>query len=154
MSPRKPKIQQQSWESANTPTINLYDPNREHFFDSEEAEHGNRKMKYNKYCLPNTPHQMSDPGTYYNMSSASSPVTAASSLTKSPKSPNQSQHFEFEMSSPSQFSSRSPLKAVACNRRYYDEQSTSDSASTTLTSPMKKFECGSFSPKVENNSGE
>lgn len=153
MSPRKPKIQQQSWEG--TPTIHLYDPNRE-FFESnptmpmagaavvnqaikKSPTNQSRKVSYNRYCLPNPKHQMSDPGTYYSMTSSS---------VKSPKSPN-AQTFEFELSATPQHS-RSPLKSAAPNRRYYEESSTSDSAPATLTSSPRKYEFGAFSPKFDN----
>lgn len=144
-SPRKPKIQQQSWDG--TPTINLYEPNREYYDSSPNvpsasasqpmkkapASHA-RKINYGKYCLPNPLHQMSDPGTYYNM-------TSSSSSQKSPKSPNTA--FDFEMSS------RSSLKSVASNRRYYEDTSASDTTSSALMSP-RKFEFGAVSPKFDN----
>jgi hypothetical protein len=144
LSPRKPK--QQSWEA---PTINLYDPNREFFDDSSSsssakilnapkkssASSSSRKMKYNKYCLPSTMHQMSDPGTY---------------MVKSPKSPGTQQHFEFELSTTPKYT-KSPLKTHTSNRRYYEDTSTSDSAPATLTSPMKKYEYGAVSPKFEGS---
>lgn len=149
MSPRKPKIQQQSWEG--TPTINLYDPNRE-FYDSnpnmpqtgaatikKSSTNQTRKVNYGRYCLPNPQHQMSDPGTYYSMTSTA---------PKSPKSPN-AQTFEFELSVTPQHS-RSPLKSVASNRRFYEDTSTSDSAPATLMSSSRKYEFGAVSPKFDN----
>lgn len=148
MSPRKPKTQQQSWDG--TPTIKLYDPNRE-FYESSPSMSGasikkspsnqTRKVNYNKICLPNPKHQMSDPGSYYSM---------ASSSLKSPKSPNShSGKFEFELSVTPQHS-RSPLKSVASNRRYYEDTSTSESAPATLASPSpRKYEFGAVSPKFD-----
>lgn len=150
---RKPKIQQQSW--VGTPTINLYDANRE-FYDSSPSMQMSsapipnqatvkksptnhpRRINYNNYCLPSQMHQMSDPGTYYNMTSSSQ---------KSPKSPN-AQAFEFELSSTPQ-RSRTPLKSVASNRRYYEDTSTTDLTPTALMSP-RKLEFGAVSPKFDN----
>ncbi|KAG5682220.1 hypothetical protein PVAND_011586 [Polypedilum vanderplanki] len=146
LSPRKAKQQQHSWDA---PTINLYDPNRE-FLDETSAcdekksnsqkknssSSATRKIKYNnKYCLPNTVHQMSDPGTYL----------------KSPKSPN-SQHFEFELSHTPKYS-KAPMKTCTFNRRFYEDMSNSDSAPATLTSPMKKYEYSFVTPKHESSSG-
>lgn len=153
-SPRKPRMQQQSWEG--TPTINLYEPNRE-FYDSSpnmplasvssvssqvknSPTNQSRKINYNKYCLPNPKHQISDPGTYYNSN-------VATTSLKSPKSPRE-QTFEFELSTPPQ-SSRSPLKNFTPNRRFYDDTSTSDSAPATLVS-QRKYEFGAVSPKMDN----
>lgn len=149
MSPRKPKIQQQSWDG--NPTINLYDPNRE-FYESNAATGAStaikksptnqtRKLNYGRHCLPNPKHQMSDPGTYYSL--------ASSSAVKSPKSPN-AQTFEFELSVTPQHMSRSPLKSVAPNRRFYEDTSTSDSAPATLMSSARKYEFGAVSPKFDN----
>lgn len=149
---RKPKIQQQSW--VGTPTINLYDANRE-FCDSSSSmqissapisnqtikkspTNHPRRINYNNYCLPNQMHQMSDPGTYHNMNQ------------KSPKSPN-AQGFEFELSTTPQHS-RTPLKSVASNRRFYEDTSTTDLTPTALMSP-RKFEFGAVSPKFDNNPG-
>lgn len=154
MSPRKPmspRMQQQSWEG--TPTINLYEPNRE-FYDSspnmplasvsgparKSPSNQTRKINYNKYCLPNPKHQISDPGTYYN--------NMATTALKSPKSPRE-QNFEFELSTPPN-QTRSPLKCVGANRRYYEDTSTSDSAPATLVS-QRKYEFGSISPKFDNS---
>lgn len=95
-----------------------------------------RKINYGKYCLPTTPHQLSDPGFY------------SSRNLKSPKSP--SQHFEFELSTPSHFS-RSPQKN---NIRYYDNTATSDSAPATLSSPMKKYDYNFAPPQPCNKSSE
>lgn len=143
---RKPKVQQSSWEG--TPTINLYEPNREMSDETNSSGTSfmkkndiniNRKAKHNQYTLPNTMHQMSDPGLYYMAVSSRSP--------KSPKSPN-SQKFEFELSTTPQYS-RSPLKSVACNRHNYQDSSTSDSAPSILNSPIKKIEYGAVSPKFE-----
>lgn len=146
---RKPKSHQQSWDE--TPTINLYEPTRGYYDSSPNmpsasssqamrkspATHS-RKINYNKYCLPNPMHQMSDPGTYYNMSPSSS--------QKSPKSPNAA--FDFELTvTPQQ--SRSPLKSVASNRRYFEDTSTSDATQSGLMSP-RKFEFGAVSPKFDN----
>lgn len=152
LSPRKPKIQQQSWEG--TPTINLYDPNREFYESSPNMQmagtstlnqaskkgstNQTRKINYAKYCLPNPMHQMSDPGTYYNMS----PTTQ-----KSPKLPN-TPAFDFELSVTPQHS-RTPLKSVASNRRYYEDTSTSDLTPTALMSP-RKYEFEAVSPKYDN----
>lgn len=147
-SPRKPKVQQQSWDE--TPTINLYGPHREFNQSSPNVPVTNvpqafkksptsqsRKVNYNR-CLPNPMHQMSDPGTYYNMTSSSQ---------KSPQSPN-SQTFDFELSVTPQMG-RSPLKNVASNRRLYEDTSTSDSSPTTLSSP-RRYEFGAVSPKFDN----
>ncbi|XP_070498804.1 uncharacterized protein Rgk2 isoform X2 [Chironomus tepperi] len=148
---RKPKVQQSSWEG--TPTINLYEPNREMSdernsndtrntsFVKKNVSNINRKAKHSQYSLPTTMHQMSDPGLYYMAVSSRSP--------KSPKSPN-SQKFEFELSTTPQYS-RSPLKSVASNHHHYQDSSTSDSAPSILTSPMKKFEYGAVSPKFEGS---
>lgn len=81
---------------------------------------------------------MSDPGTYYNMTSSNQ---------KSPKSPN-AQAFEFELSTTPQHS-RTALKSVASNRRHYEDTSTSDLTPTALMSP-RKFEFGAVSPKFDN----
>lgn len=154
MSPRKPKIQQQSWDG--TPTINLYEPNRE-FYESSPSmpmttttqamkkspTNQSRKVNYNKYCLPNPQHQMSDPGSYYSM---------ASSSLKSPKSPNShNAQFDFELSVTPQHS-RTPLKSVASNRRFYEDSSPSDSAPATLvsSSSSRKCEFDAVSPKFDN----
>lgn len=150
-SPRKPKMQQQSWDG--TPTINLYEPNREYYDSSPNMPVAGatlssqamrkspaaqaRKINYNKYCLPNPMHQMSDPGTYYNMTPSQ----------KSPKSPN-AQAFDFEMSVTPQHS-RSPMKSAASNRRYYEESSTSEATPAALMSP-RKYEFGAVSPKFDN----
>lgn len=149
MSPRKPKVQQQSWEG--TPTINLFEPNRE-FYDSspnvplasisvsqvrKSPTAPTRKINYNKYYLPN--HQTSDPGTYYG--------NTATTALRSPKSPRE-QTFEFELSSPPQ-QTRSPLKSVGSNRRYYEESPQESPARATLTS-HRKYEFGAVSPKFDN----
>lgn len=148
MSPRKPKMQQQSWEG--TPTINLYEPNRE-FYDSspnvplasisspakKSPTNQSRKVNYNKYCLPNPKHQISDPGTYYN--------NVATTALRSPKS-SMEKNFDFELSN----QTRSPLKSSGSNRRYYEETSTSDSAPATLTS-QRKYEFGAVSPKFDKS---
>jgi len=143
-STRKPKIQQQSWDG--TPTINLYEPSREYESNPNMPIAGvsqamrkspgiqPRKVNYNKYCMPNPKHQMSDPGSYTNMSPVSS---------KSPKSPNQT--FDFELTSPQH--SRTPLKSVAANRRFYEDTST-DLTPVALMSP-RKFEFGAVSPKYD-----
>lgn len=146
---RKPKTQQQSWEG--TPTINLYEPNRE-FYDSSpnvplasiSVSHvrksptaPTRKINYNKYYLPNQ--QTSDPGTYYG--------NTATTALRSPKSPRE-QTFEFELSSPPQ-QTRSPLKSVGSNRRYYEETPQESPARATLTS-HRKYEFGAVSPKFDN----
>lgn len=151
MSPRKPKIQQQSWEG--TPTVNLYEPTRE-FYDSspnmpaanasilhqtvkKSPANQGRKINYNKYCLPNPMHQMSDPGTCCNVKPSSQ---------KSPSSQS-ALAFEFELSVTPQHS-RTPLKSVASNRRYYEDTPTSDSTPTSLMSP-RKLEFGAVSPKFD-----
>lgn len=163
LSPRKPKIQQQSWEGA--PTINVYDPSRDFFDESSScaAMTGNplkkntgssasQKSKYNKYFSPNAMHQMSDPGTYY--------MAASSSLSKSPNSPKSpnTKKFDFELSTTpdDRFSRSSPSKSFGSNRRYYEDTSTSDSAPATLASPLKKYEydyvaTASSSPKFESS---
>jgi hypothetical protein len=141
MSPRKPKIPQQSWDG--TPTIKLYDPSRDFYESSPNMPSGcvkkspagqTRKGNYSKYCLPSNPmHQMSDPGTYYNMT--------PTSCAKSPKSPSQT--FEFELTP--QHIIRAPLKSVtAPNRRFFEDTSTD-----TLKSP-KKYEFSAVSPKFDN----
>lgn len=152
LSPRKPKIQQQSWD--RTPTINLYDPSRE-FYDSspnmqmagtstlnqtnkKNSTNQTRKINYAKYCLPNPMHQMSDPGTYYNMSPTNQ---------KSPKLPD-TPVFDFELSVTPQHS-RTSLKSVISNRRYCEETSTSDLTPTSLM-PSRKYEFGAVSPKFDN----
>lgn len=154
-SPRKPKTQQQSWDAARTPTINLYNPTRE-FCESSpnmpmaSASLSNqtikksptsqtRKINYNRYCLPNPMHQMSDPGTYYNMTPSQ----------KSPKSPSgQAFEFEIELSvTPQQ--GRSPLKSAGSNRRCYEDTSTSELTPAALTSP-KNYTFGAVSPKFDN----
>lgn len=147
MSPHKPKVQQKSWEG--TPTISLYEPNRE-FYDRNSSmsmtspavkkspTNQSRQINFAKHCLPNPRHQLSDPGSYYSMSS--------------PKSPSSDQ-FEFELSVTPQHSSRSPLKSVAPNRRYCDDTSTSDPTSATISSSSiapRKFEFGAVSPKFDN----
>lgn len=145
MSPRKSKLQQQSWEE--TPTINLYDSHRE-FYDSmplagvssqvkKSPTNQSRRINYNKY-LPNPKHQISDPGTYYNMATN----------VKSPKSPRE-QTFEFELSTPPH-TSRSPLKSVGSNRRFYEDTLASDSAPATLIS-QRKYEFGAVSPSHGKN---
>ena len=151
-SPRKPKIQQQPWEE--TPSINLYDPNREFYESSPNMQmagtstpnqaykksltNQTRKINYAKYCLPNPMHQMSDPGTYYNMSPTNQ---------KSPKLPN-TPTFDFELSVTPK-NSHTPLKSVTSNRRYYEDTSTSDLTPTTLMS-SRKYEFGAVSPKFDN----
>ncbi|CRK92528.1 CLUMA_CG006104, isoform A [Clunio marinus] len=160
LSPRRPKVQQ-SWEG--TPTISLYDSSRE-FFDSSQnmQKTGSpiqnqmirksptsqvKKLNYGKYCLPNPRHQMSDPGSYYSMISA---------VPNSPNSPA-SQTFDMELSVTPQHS-RTPLKSVGTNRRFYDDTTTtsSDSAPATLvsssssSSPPRKYEFGAVSPKLDN----
>jgi len=142
---RKPKIQQ-TWDGP--PAINLYDPSRN--LSDETSIHSPRivsvtkkniRKANNKYALTNTVHQMSDPGIYH--------MAVASKSPKSPKSPN-SQTFEFELSTtPQHF--RSPLKSVSSNRRQYEDSSTSDSAPSILTSPMKKYEYNAVSPKFEGS---
>lgn len=151
MSPRRPKIQQQSWEG--TPTVNLYEPTRE-FYDSspnmpvasasilhqtvkKSPANQGRKINYNKYCLPNPMHQLSDPGTYNNMMPNSQ---------KSPSSPAKA--FDFELSVTPQHHSRTPQKSVASNRRCYEDTSTSDLTPTSLMSP-RKLEFGAVSPKFD-----
>jgi hypothetical protein len=153
VSPRKSKIQQQSWDG--TPTIKLYDPNREFYESSPNmpiASVSNqpikkspvnqpRKINYSKYQA-NATHQMSDPGNYYSM---------ASSALKSPKSPK-TPTFDFELSAAPQ-KHNSPIKCVTSNRRYY-EDSSSESAPATLTSSLsstaRKYEFGPVSPKFDN----
>ena len=146
MSPRNSKMQQQSWDE--TPTINLFGAHRELYDSSpnmplasassqvkKSPTNQSRGINYNKYCLPNPKHQISDPGTYYNNS--------ATTALKSPNSPRE-QTFEFELSTPPH-STRSPLKIVGSNRRYYEDSSTSDSAPATLVS-QRKYEFGAISP--------
>lgn len=83
-------------------------------------------------------HQMSDPGSYYNMTPNSQ---------KSPSSPS-AQAFEFELSMTPQHS-RAPLKSAASNRRrQYEDTSTSDLTPTSLMSP-RKLEFGAVSPKFD-----
>lgn len=150
LSPRKPKIQQQSWEA---PTINLYDTNREFYESSPNMQiastsanktnkkfpsNHSKKINYTKYCLPNPMHQMSDPGTYYSMSPTKQ---------KSPKLPS-TPVFDFELSATTH-RSRTPLKSAASNRRCYEDTSTSDLTPTSLMSPHK-FEFGAVSPKFDN----
>jgi hypothetical protein len=143
MSPRRPKIQQQSWDG--TPTIKLYDPSRNFYESSPNMPSASgsvkknpatqvRKTNYSKYCLPSNPmHQMSDPGTYYNMTPTGG--------SKSPNSPSQT--FEFELTP--QHSARLPLKSVtASNRRFFE-----DTSADTLQSP-KKYEFSAVSPKFDN----
>lgn len=150
--PRKPKIQQQSWD-AGTPTIHLYDPNREFVHENSNVTVASsppaqrnvkilpKTVNYGKYCMPNPKHQMSDPGTYH----------MASSSLKSPKSPRSqnNQVFEFELSC-TPHNSRSPHKSMAPNRHYYADTSTSDSAPATLSSSIK-YDYGAISPQFEGS---
>lgn len=138
---RKPKIKQ-TWDGG--PAINLYDTSRDetsiHSPKIVSVTRKNSRTARSNFNLPNTMHQMSDPGIYYMAMSSRSP--------KSPKSPN-SQKFEFELSTTPQ-RLRSPLK----NRHQYEDSFTStDSAPSVLPSPVNKYEYGAISPKCES-SGE
>lgn len=144
LSPRKPtKIQQQSWDEV--PKINLYDPSRSEDSGVSMSLPGTSSMKkstkkigYQKCCIPNAKHQMSDPGSYHTSNSL-----------KSPKSPG-SQVFEFELtSSPDSNLPRSPLRPNS--RQHYFEES-SDSAPAIMTSQRRnsKFEFNAISPKIEH----
>lgn len=153
MSPRKPKVQQQSWDEV--PKINLYDSS--HVSEdsgvcmslpastsmTSTSKKNARKcgvVGYQKFgcAAPNPKHQMSDPGSYHTSNSL-----------KSPKSPG-SQVFEFELtSSPDTNRSKSPLRASI--QHYFEDSSTSDSAPAIMTPQRRnsKFEFGAISPKVE-----
>lgn len=147
MAPRKPKAQQQSWDG--TPTISLYGPSREFYESSpnvplahcamkKSPTNQTRRVNYGR-CLPANPtHQMSDPGTYYNMTPTSQ---------KSPKSPH-AQAFDFEMTVTPQLG-RSPLKSVGPNR-LCDDATTSESTPSALGISPRKLEFGAVSPKFDN----
>jgi hypothetical protein len=156
MSPRKPKIQQQSWDEV--PKINLYDSSRSEDSGVSMSLPGSSSMTsttkkvvarkcvvggyQQKYCAPNPKHQMSDPGSYHTSSSL-----------KSPKSPG-SQVFEFELtSSPDTNQAKSPLRASI--QHFFEDSSVSDSAPAIMTPQRRnsKFEFGAISPKVEQKGG-
>lgn len=138
LSPHKIKSKQQT-SSDITQCGKSYDNERNNSPTSSSIAKkcpSSRKINYGKYCLPTTPHQLSDPGFY------------SSRNLKSPKSP--SQHFEFELSTPSHFT-RSPQKN---NIRYYDNTASSDSAPATLSSPLKKYDYNFAPPQPCNKSSE
>ena len=145
-----PKIQQQSWDECNSPTINLYDP-RQDFYQSSTstANHNNspnnqRKVNYNQYCLPNPKHQISDPGTYYMTNqSPQSPIIGPQ--IKSPKSTAQS--FVFEATTVKQLP-RTPLKIPTADCKLRHHYVSSDSAPAILPSP-RKYEYGAISPNTD-----
>lgn len=136
LSPRKPKIQQQSWDEV--PKINLYDPTRDDDFSnsrypgtpSSSSMKTSKRSGYQKYCLPNPQHQMSDPGSY-------------NTSIKSPKSPRGAQTFEFELTSTSECSSKSPMRSTC---RYYEDSSTSESAPAILS-----YGFDAISPKMDQH---
>jgi hypothetical protein len=140
LSPRKPKIQQQSWDEV--PKINFYDPSRDKdsgvssypgtSLSSMTTKHISKRSGYQKYCLPNPQHQMSDPGSYHSSTSI-----------KSPKSPG-SQVFEFELTSTPEKLVRSPLRS----RHFHEDSSTSDSAPAILS-----YGFDAISPKIQERQG-
>lgn len=150
MSPRKPKVQQQSWDEV--PKINLYDSSRSEDSGVSMSLPGtansvtsaaNKKVSrksavggFHKYSAPNPKHQMSDPGSYNTYNSLKSPNLAGSQV------------FEFELTS-SPDTMRSPLRQSI--QHFFEDSSTSDSAPAIMTPQRRnsKFEFGAISPKVE-----
>lgn len=148
-----PKIQQQSWDECNSPTINLYDPRQDYYQSSTStANHNNspnnqRKVNYNQYCLPNPKHQISDPGTYY-MTNQSPQSPLIGPPIKSPKS--MAQNFVFETTTVTQLP-RTPLKIPTANCKMRHHYVSSDSAPAILPSP-RKYEYGAISPNIDSPS--
>lgn len=145
-----PKIQQQSWDECNSPTINLYDPRQDYYQSSTSTANHNispnnqRKVNYNQYCLPNPKHQISDPGTYY-MTNQSPQSPLIGPPIKSPKST--AQKFVFETSTVTQLP-RTPLKIEKSDCQLRHQYVSSDSAPAVLPSP-KKYEYGAISPNID-----
>lgn len=148
-----PKIQQQSWDECNSPTINLYDPRQDYYQSStstatqQNSQSNQRKVNYNQYCLPNPKHQISDPGTYY-MTNQSPQSPLKGPPIKSPQST--AQNFVFETTMIAQLP-RTPLKIPQANCKLRHHYVSSDSAPAVLSSP-RKYEYGSISTNIDSPS--
>lgn len=144
-----PKIQQQSWDESDSPTINLYDPRNDHYPTNPSTSAtiknpiNQRKVNYNQYCLPTPRHPNQDPGNYSQ--------TPQSPPVKSPKS-DAIQKFSFETSLASQLPTRMPLKIQTANSNPRRRYVSSDSAPAVLSTP-KKYEYASPSQLDNNLSG-
>lgn len=156
-SPHKtaPKIQQQSWDECNSPTINLYDPRQDYYqgnsstTNNKNSPNNQRKVNYNQYCLPNPKHQVSDPETYY-MTNQSPQSPLIGPPIKSPKSSAQNFIFETSTNSVTQLP-KTPLKIPTANCKIRPHYVSSESAPAVLSSP-RKYEYGAISPNIDSPS--